>query len=88
MHSLAGAIELARSRGETEAIIIGGAEIYRAALPLADRIYLTQVDAIVAADTYFPDWDPDHWNVDESASVPADEKNQYSSAFKILTRPR
>jgi dihydrofolate reductase len=88
VHSLAEAIELAGSRGETEAIIVGGAEIYREALTLADRIYLTQIDATVAADTYFPEWDSSLWKVDESASIPADDKNQYDCTFKVLSRRR
>jgi dihydrofolate reductase len=86
VHSLAQAIELARSRGETEAIIIGGGEIYREAVRLADRIYLTRIDARVPADTYFPEWDLSQWKVDESADVAADEKNQYACTFKVLSR--
>jgi dihydrofolate reductase len=86
VHSLVEAIELARARGETEAIIVGGAEIYREGLALADRIYLTRVDARVDADTYFPEWDPAEWKVEESASMLADEKNQYACAFKVLSR--
>lgn len=85
--SLARAIDLARSRGETEAFIIGGAEIYADALPLADRIYLTQVDARVAADAFFPDqWDPAEWSVQQATTAPQDEKNQYPSTFKLLVR--
>jgi dihydrofolate reductase len=84
--SLDQAVELARSRGETEAFIVGGAEIYRDALAVVDRIYLTHVNAAVAADTYFPVWDQSQWQLEESASVPADEKNQYPSTFKILSR--
>ena len=85
-NSLAEAIELARSRDETEAIIVGGAEIYREALTIADRLYLTQVDATVDADTYFPEWDAAGWKVEESATIPADEKNQYACSFKVLSR--
>jgi len=85
-HSLAEAIELARSRGETEAIIVGGAEIYKEALALVDRIYLTQVAATVDADTYFPEWDAAEWKVEESARIPADEKNQHACSFKVLSR--
>jgi len=84
--SLDQAVELARSRGETEAFIVGGAEIYRDALAVVDRIYLTHVNAAVAADTYFPVWDQSQWQLEESAHVPADEKNQYPSTFKILSR--
>jgi dihydrofolate reductase len=44
----------ARSPGSEEIFIIGGGELYREALPLADRLYLTLVDDTKEADTYFP----------------------------------
>ena len=86
VHSLDEAIELARSRGETEAFIIGGGQIYQEALPLADRIYLTQVHASVAADTFFPEWNPHEWKLEQSTSTPVDEKNRYACTFKVLSR--
>lgn len=53
---------------DSEIMIIGGAQIYRAALPLADRIYRTRVDVEVAGDTVFPELDPTAWRVIESRS--------------------
>ncbi len=44
-----------------EAFVIGGAELYRAALPLADRLQLTEIDADYAGDTWFPERDPAQW---------------------------
>lgn len=53
--SLPDAIELARAAGETEAFIIGGAQIYDAAINLADRLELTMIDATAPdADVHFP----------------------------------
>lgn len=47
--------------------IIGGGEIYRQALPLASKIYLTEIDACVDdADTFFPDMDPGEWEISET----------------------
>lgn len=86
VHSLAEAIELARSRGDTEVVVVGGAQIYREALLLADRIYLTHVHAEVSADTFFPECDAAAWKLDQSESVTADEKNQYPCTFKVLSR--
>ena len=43
--------------GETPVFVIGGNAMYREALPLADDLYLTEIDADVAGDTYFPAWD-------------------------------
>lgn len=58
--SLDGAIETARSHGE-DAFIIGGAEVYRSALPVADRMELTEVDSEPEADTWFPEVDWSNW---------------------------
>lgn len=44
-----------------EIMIIGGAQIYRFFLPLAQRFYITCIDADIAGDTYFPTWQPDEW---------------------------
>src|SRR5262249_27993056 len=65
VHSLGRAIELARSRGESEAFVIGGGQIYQDALSMANRIYLTQVHAQVGADTFFPELDPGQWRLEE-----------------------
>ena len=46
--------ECAKARGADEIVVIGGAEIFRAALPLADRIYLTRVHALLEGDVFFP----------------------------------
>ena len=51
-HSLEEAIE--RCANDDEIFVIGGAEIYRAALPLADRLLITQIDREIAGDTLFP----------------------------------
>lgn len=59
--SLDQALEIARTRGEV-AFIAGGAEVYRAALPQADRLELTEVDAEPEGDTWFPPVDWSEWN--------------------------
>jgi dihydrofolate reductase len=82
--SVEDAIALARERGETEVFVIGGAEIYAQALDATDRIYLTQVHAVVDADTFFPEFDLADRVETEHIDHPADEKNQYSFTFKIL----
>lgn len=85
-HSLTEALELARARGEHEVFICGGAQIYEQALTLADRMYLTLVDAEVAADTVFPAFDPHDWSERERIAHPADEKNQFPFTFSLLVR--
>jgi dihydrofolate reductase len=59
--SLPGAIALCA--GEPVAFVIGGAEVYAAALPLADGLVLTEIDRDYEGDTRFPDWDRKAWRV-------------------------
>ena len=56
--SLADAVAAA---GGSDAVVIGGAELYVAALPLADRLQLTEIDADYEGDTWFPPRDPRQW---------------------------
>jgi dihydrofolate reductase len=86
VHSMSEAIELARSRGETELFIGGGSEVYREALPSATRIYLTAVDAEVEADTFFPEFGLDEWNESGVEYHPADDRHAFSFSFSILER--
>ncbi|MGH9754259.1 MAG: dihydrofolate reductase [Blastocatellia bacterium] len=85
-HSIEDATRLARERGESEVFICGGAEIYAQSIEVADRMYLTLVDAEVAADTFFPEFDEREWSERESFYHPADEKNQYPFTFKLMVR--
>ena len=60
-HSLEEALTLVSA--EEECFIIGGAQIYEQALPLADRIYLTVVERPYEGDTRFPEWDRTAWRL-------------------------
>lgn len=60
VHSLQDAIDRA-TVGTDEIFIIGGAEIYRQALPLARRLQLTEIDRDYTGDTFFPEWDRLEW---------------------------
>jgi len=77
------AIERADSE---EVFVIGGASIYEAMLPLADRIYLTEVEADIEGDTYFPELGPEDWEEAERVTHEADERNEYDYAFIVLNR--
>jgi dihydrofolate reductase len=59
-HSVADAVETARTVDD-EVFVVGGAEVYAAALPLTDRLALTFVDAEPEGDTFFPAVDWDDW---------------------------
>lgn len=80
------ALKLAEKRGEKEVFIIGGAEIYREALPLADRLYLTLVYTSAKADAYFPQFEESDWFHICVQDIPSDEKNSLSTTFKHLVR--
>ena len=59
--SLEASVALAASTGTDEAFVIGGAEIYRLALPIAHRLQLTEIDREFAGDAHFPAFDPAQW---------------------------
>lgn len=80
------ALQLAHDAGENEAFIIGGGQIYGLALPLADRIYLTQVDTQAECDVFFPEFDLDQWVHTQTTFHEADDRNQYSYTIKTLEK--
>jgi dihydrofolate reductase len=84
--SLAAALELAG--GEAQVFVIGGAEVYRQALPIADRMYLTQVHAVVEGDTWFPEWDAAEWRVDSEQRFEADARNAHGFTIREYVRRR
>ena len=71
-----------------EVIIFGGSRVFEDFLPRADRIYLTEVDADVGGDTFFPPLDPAEWDVIEAVEHPADERHPYDFSFLTLDRKR
>ena len=86
--SVEAALALARARNENEVFVIGGGEIYAQTLALADRLYLTLVDAEVEADAFFPAYDERDWREQESETHAADEKHPYRFTFKALLKRR
>ena len=69
-------------------MIIGGADIYSQTLPIADRIYLTEVDAELEADKFFPSIDQNLWEEISRKHNPKDEKNEYNFDFVVLKRKK
>jgi dihydrofolate reductase len=83
VHSLQEAIEVAQQNDYKEVFVIGGGEIYKEALQIADKIYLTRVDAAIDGDTYFPPWDKNGWNLIYTDFHPIDAKHIHSYEFQI-----
>lgn len=77
---------LKAAEGDAEPFVIGGSEIYDAALPLADKLYLTFVDAEPEADVYFPEVDVREWKFVSKEDHPADEKHAHSFTFTVYKR--
>jgi dihydrofolate reductase len=84
VHSLEEA--LAAASAETEVFVAGGGEIFREALPRADRIHLTRIEAEVPGDTTFPDFDPTAWKIVDEEHHEPDAENPLPFTFQILDR--
>lgn len=82
------ALKHAERQGEKEVFIIGGAQIYKAALSLVDRIYLTEVLAEVQGDVLFPSLSLKNWNVISEESHEADSENDHGFILKVLDRKK
>ncbi len=85
-HSLERAIDYARNRNEDECFIAGGAEVYRQALPILDRMYLTEIHARIDGDTYYPDFQEEHWEQTQSEDHEKDDRHAYPFTFRILEK--
>ncbi len=83
---VASALRLAESLEEQDVFVIGGAAIYALALPHADSVHLTRVEAEVKGDVYFPELDEGEWEVVSREPREADEKNEYAMVFTSSKR--
>jgi dihydrofolate reductase len=81
-------LEGARAAAGTSALmVIGGAEIYRQCLPLARRIHLTLIHAVIEdGDTFFTGWRGAEWGESSCERHAADDKNGYAYSFITLDR--
>ncbi|MFP4046634.1 MAG: dihydrofolate reductase [Bacteroidales bacterium] len=84
VHSIDEALEIAKN--DNEPFIIGGETIYRQAMPLAERIYLTRVHTEIEGDTFFPEIDENEWEEKSREYHEKDEKHPYP--FSIITLER
>ena len=84
--SLEAALALARADGAPEACVIGGGEIYAAALPLADSLDVTHILAQIDGDTRFPAIDPAVWRAVSSEAVPAGDKDSHATRHVVYER--
>ena len=86
VHSLEEAIAIGKEKGLEKIFILGGAEIYKLALPYCDEMIITEIEAMPEADTYFPDYDKEDWMICHKSSHSKDENNPFN--FAIVTYKR
>ena len=91
--SLAPALSVAKAMaardGQGEVFIVGGGALYEAALPMADRLYLTEVDAAPDGHVFFPELNMDEWTEVSRFEHASDEKNDHAfTALQLDRIPR
>ncbi|MFZ2650928.1 MAG: dihydrofolate reductase [Burkholderiaceae bacterium] len=77
---------LALARGEPKVFVIGGAELYAQALPLADELFLTEIDTDLDGDTFFPPWDRSEF--EEVSRETGSDQSGLKFSFVTFTRSR
>jgi dihydrofolate reductase len=82
---LASALEYA-CRQHQEVFVIGGAELYRAALPLAETLYVTEINQAFQGDTFFPEFDRQDWLETQCQTIDDDPSVPFSYRFLKLER--
>ena len=86
--AIAAARAAAESSGADEICVIGGAEIYRLALPRADRLYFTLIDADIEGDVFFPEFDESMWREVSRTTHRPDARHAYPYTIRVLERER
>ena len=85
-NSVEEALAIATKQGAVEACVIGGGEIYRLALPMADRLDVTHVLAAPEGDTVFPTIEADDWHPVAEEDYPAGERDSHATRHVIYER--
>jgi dihydrofolate reductase len=84
VHSLDEAF--AHAGSAPELMVIGGAELFKLVLPLAEHVYLTDVHAAIPGDTEFPELAPEEWRELERSAHAADAEHEHAMTFRTLKR--
>lgn len=85
---LSAAIDEALKVEKQEIFIIGGAQVFEQAMPLADKLYITEIDAEFPGDTFFPEINKDEWDLLESKSLNNHLTGGYTIFFKTYLRKK
>ncbi len=84
VRSLDEALDIAKK--SNEAFVIGGGQIYHLAMPVARKLYLTQVHGKFEADTFFPEWSDAEWRLVSSEPYTKDGRNAFDYDFCVYER--
>jgi dihydrofolate reductase len=86
VHNLAEAITASEATDAKECYVIGGGEIFKQAMPISNRIYMTRVETSIDGDTFFPEIDGSAWYLKSSMPFGADHRHAYPYTFEIWER--
>ncbi len=86
VHQLEDGVKIAEGNGERELFIIGGSEIYALGMPLADKLYLTEIHANIDGDTFFPFYDKERWEENSRQPHSSDDRHKFAFDFVIYKK--
>ncbi|WP_409431857.1 dihydrofolate reductase [Litorimonas sp. RW-G-Af-16] len=87
LHDMIGrGYELAGLTGTDEIMLIGGAQLYARLLPFCDRLYITDVDAVIDGDAHFPAISAFDWQLSRETNVPQGEKDDYPFTIRVYDK--
>lgn len=86
VHTIEEGLKIARTNGEPEVFIIGGAEIYNTSLATADLLYITEIKADIEGDTFFPEFNSSQWKEISREHHAADERHKYAFDFVVYAK--
>ena len=84
VHSMTEALEAAKE--DDQPFIIGGGEIYKIGMEVADKIEITRVNSSFEADTFFPEIPSEKWNLDSEEFHSKDEKHKFDFNYQTFIR--
>lgn len=80
---LADAVKKGEETNAKQLFIIGGGEIYKQSMDIADTIYITRVHAVLDGDAFFPVIDESQWELESNEDFPADDKHAFAYSFQV-----
>jgi len=81
VNSIEDALSEAKKKSESEVFVIGGADIYKQTIGIADKLYVTHISHTFEGDAFFPKIDESKWKLISQKDMKADEKNKFPFSF-------